>query len=510
MEATLIPPEKTLSDYVAENSALHRQVEAMGHTIRLLEEKVRYLLQQRFGPKAERIDPNQLPLFDPPTPAEEPPAPTPVVVAEHTRLPAGRRRPPAHLERRPLIIDLPEGQKQCGCGTSKQVIGEERSERYEIEPAKVWVTEQIRLVYACPCCKSGAGTAPAPPLPLPRTQASASLLAHVGASKFVDALPLHRQADILTRRFGAPFTSTTLAAWMIQSADRLLKPLVAAMLPTLMACDYWHMDETRLQVLEEEGRTAQQLSWVWLRATGHGIPVILFEYSQSRGGQTAAQLLDGFTGYLQCDALGSYAVAAGPQVTLVGCWTHARRKFDAVVKAARKGKPPPLALQAMAYIRRLYQIDGEAKGLTPEQRHAHRQAHSRPLLEEMRRWLDDHLGAGLAAGGLLATAFLYLHNQWERLVRVLEDGRVGLDNNPAERPFRPIAVGRKNWLFCHSEDGARATALWYSVVATAQANGWEPYLYLRRVLEEIPVYLDQGQPLDDLLPWNLHPITPPA
>jgi transposase len=509
MESVAIKLEKTPAEYEAEIAELRRHLDAMRQTVGLLQEKIRYLILQRYGAKAERFDPNQFSLFDESVPVATEPAndPEPILPLEPARIKGGRRRPPANLPRKTVVIDLPEAEKQCACGACKQVIGEERSERYEVEPAKVYVEEQVRLTYACPCCDTAPVTAPAPATPLPRTQASASLLAHVGAGKFVDALPLHRQADILTRRFGVPFTSTTLAAWMIQSADRLLHPLVEAMLPVLYACDYWHMDETRLQVLDEAGRSASQLSWIWLRVTGHGVPVIRFDYSPSRGGKTAARLLEGFSGYLQSDALGSYEAAASEAVTLIACWAHARRKFDAVLKGAGKHKPPPLAVQAMNYIRRLYHIDGEVKGQSPEARHAHRQAHSRPLLAEMRAWLDDHLAAALGAGGLLATAFLYLHNQWSKLVRVLDDGRLGLDNNPAERPFRPIAVGRKNWLFCHSEDGARATAIWYSVVATAQANGWEPYHYLRRVLSDIPRFLQEGRSLEPLLPWNLTPST---
>ena len=510
MEAIAISPEKTPEEYRAEIASQHQIIDSLRQTVGILEAKIRYLLHQRFGPKAERFNPDQLSLFDETPPAEAEPAPQEIVVPEHRRLKGGRSRPPAHLRRETVIIDLPEEQKQCGCGCGKLVIGEERSEQYEMKPAEVWVKEIVRLIYGCGKCDIAPVTAPLPPAPLPRTQASASLLAHIGVSKFVDGLPLHRQAQILERRFGAPLTSTTLANWTNMAADRLLKPLVAAMLPTLMGCDYWRMDETRLQVLHEPGRTAHQLSWLWVRATGTGIPVVLFDYSPSRGGQTAARLLEGFAGYLQSDALGSYDVAAGPEVTQLGCWSHSRRKFDAAIKSADKATPPPLAVQAMGFIRRLYRIDAEVKERPPEERHAHRQQHSQPLLEEFRGWLDANLAAGLTAGGMLATAFTYLHNQWGKLNRFLDDGRLGLDNNPAERYFRPIAVGRNNWLFSNSEAGAHATAIWYSVVATATANGWEPYHYLHRVFTEIPVYLHEGRSLDPLLPWNLTPPADPA
>ena len=189
----------------------------------------------------------------------------------------------------------------------------------------------------------------------------------------------------------------------------------------------------------------------------------------------------------------------------LGCWTHARRKFDAAVKAAEKDNPPPLAIEALSKIRRLYQIDAEMKGKSPEERYAHRQLHSKPLLEELHIWLQTHLSAGLIQGGALAKAFTYLHNQWPKLIRFLDDGRLELDNNAAENCIRPIALGRKNWLFCNSEAGANATAIWYSVVETAKANGWEPYHYLLIIFTKVPEYLEQGRSLDDLLPWNLKP-----
>jgi transposase len=475
-----------------------------------LEEKIRYLLHQRFGASSEHFNPTQLDLFqaahaaeiEPPSSADEP--------KNSNRGKGGRRHPPSHLPRHRVIIDLPADQKICDCGACKRVIGEECSEQYQMEPAKFWIQETVRLIYACPECKVAPVTAPSPLVPLPRTQTSASLLAHIGASKFGDGLPLHRQAHILEQRFGVPFTTTTMSAWMIMVAENLLEPLVQAILTVLLMCDYWHMDETRLQVLNEPGRTAHQLSWLWIRVTGIGIPIIVLNYSPSRGGKVAAKLLEGFAGHLQSDALGSYDVGAGPDVILIGCWSHARRKFDAAIKSAPKDDPPILAVQAMAFIRRLYQIDAEVKGQSPEVRHAHRQQYSRPLIDDFRIWLDANLNAGLAAGGKVATAFTYLHNQWPKLVRFLEDGRLELDNNAAERHIRPIAIGRKNWLFCNSEDGAEATATWYSVVETAKANGWDPYHYLHLIFTEIPVYLSEGRSLEPLLPWNVRPTSIPA
>ncbi|CAK0743742.1 hypothetical protein CCP4SC76_1390011 [Gammaproteobacteria bacterium] len=491
---------------VAQNAFYTQIIESLIDENRLLNEKIQYLLNQRFGSKSERFDPNQLSLFDElPLPEGFTPTKLSVAVAAHVRQPGGRRSLPAHLPRVEVVIDLSEDEKQCSCGLCKDRIDEERSERLGMQPAKFWVEVLIRPTYACSRCHAAPVTAPLPPAALPRTQTSPSLLANIGTSKFVDGLPLHRQARILEQRFGIPFTTTTLADWMIKSATGVLKPLVQAMLPILHASDYWHMDETRVQVLHEEERTPHQLSWFWLRRTAWGIPVVLFDYSPSRSGKTAIQLLEGFSGYLQSDGLASYDVASGPKVKQLGCWSHVRRKFKDAIKGAGKDNPPPLAIEALEKIRQLYKIDNEVKDKTPEERYAHRQLYSKPLLDEIQLWLQTNMAAGLARGGALAKAFTYLHNQWPKLIRFLEDGRLKLDNNAAENCMRPIATGRKNWLFCNSEAGAHATAIWYSVVETAKANGWEPYHYLIEIFTQVPVYLQQGRPLDDLLPWNLKP-----
>jgi transposase len=508
MKSLAVIPNKTAAEYEVEIASLHLVNKGLRRTVAILEEKIRYLLHQRFGASSEQLNLDQLSLLESANKTEIEPLPSFLPSNETDSIPrkrGGRRRPPANLPRKRVVIDLPEDAKHCSCGAFKQVIREECSEQYQMEPAKFWVQETARLVYACPRCNTAPVTAPAPLAPLPKTQTSPSLLANIGVSKFVDGLPLHRQARILEQRFGVSFTTTTMSTWMIMVAESLLRPLIQAMLPTLLSCDYWHMDETRLQVLNEPKRTAKQLSWLWVRATGAGIPIIVFDYSPSRGGQTATRLLEDFTGYLQSDALGSYDVGAGPEIIHLGCWSHARRKFVDVAKSAEKDQLPPLAVQALSYIRRLYQIDAEVKGQPADVRHAHRQLHSLPLIEAFQHWLDDNLAVGLAAGGKLATAFTYLHNQWPKLIRFLEDGRLELDNNAAERSIRPVAIGRKNWLFCNSEKGAGATATWYSVVETAKANGWEPYHYLHRILTEIPTYLDEGRSLEPLLPWNLRP-----
>ncbi len=482
-------------------------LEAKDHQIKLLEEKIHYLLHHRFGARSERFDERQQSLFDTPEQTDKTPSAKSITVPEHTRKLGGRRIPPKHLPRVRVEHDLPEAAKQCTCGHCLKRIGEETSYQYDVIPAKFQVIENVRFKYACsnPKCGQSPKTAPQdPPLPLPRTQASPGVLAWIGTSKFVDGLPLNRIASLAEKRFGVPFTSTTLADWMIKAAEQILTPLREALQKALMEHDYLHIDETLLQVLNEPGRTAQQNSYIWCLVTGtHASRIVLMHYSPSRSGAVASRLLAGHRGYLQTDGYAGYdATAARPDITQLGCWAHVRRKFDAAAKASAAGAAH-IARQGLKLIRDLYHLDNRGKDKPPDERTRYRQTEVQPQLDRIRAWINENQARALSYGGLLATAFTYIHNQWPKLIVFVEDARLQLDNNTAERHIRPIATGRKVWLFANSEAGASATATWYSIVETAKANGVEPYWYLRKVFEEMPARLRDGTPVDDLLPWNI-------
>ena len=478
----------TATDEAVTLAELRGTIERQQREIELLNQKLQYLLHQRFGRKSEQTDSRQGSLF---APAEmEPEATEPEV---ESRPPAARV---GGAGRRP-------------CGACRERIGAQRSEQYDIVPPRFQVLEHVRYTYACPNCDQGLVTAPKAADPLPRSQVSPGLLAWIGAGKFVDGLPLHRQARILERRFGVGFTGTALSSWVMMAALRLLVPFTKAMEPHLLRRDYLHVDETTLQVLDEPERYAWQKSYLWVRATGAGTgpPILRVDYSPTRAGSVATGLLDGFAGYLEVDGYSGYnATAARDEVVMLGGRAHARRKFDTVIKSAgRLSREGALARDALHHIQQLYRIEKARKVQPPAVKRARRQTESRAVLDQLRHWLDAHLESAARSGGALATACGYLANQWPRLVRFVEDGRLQLDNNRAERHIRPIAVGRKTWLFCQSPAGAHATAAWYSVVETAKANGREPYHYLRWLFTELPKYLDAGLPLDPLFPWNTTP-----
>jgi transposase len=510
MESALVLTAKIGSispEYVA---SLEEKIAQFERENRLLQEKIHYLLHHRFGRHSERFNPDQGVLFEPqvPTDAKADVEDT-IQIEAHTRKKGGRRKAPRDLPRERVEHHLPQAEKQCTCGACLERIGEEISEQYDVVPPVFRVLEHVRFKYACPVCDdNGVKTAAKSlPDPLPRHQVSPGLLAWIGTGKYVDGLPLHRQASILEKRFGVPFTSTTLSHWMIKVANDLLIPLLVVMEMYLLGEDYLHADETTVQVLGEPARDPWQKSYFWIRVSGAGPPIVIVTYDSSRGGSVANGLFSGFKGYLQTDAYSGYSgVWAQAEVTPVGCWAHARRKFDAVLRSVGRHSQrheAVLAREALEFIRRLYQIERESKGEAPAERLRRRQTDSQGVLEEMAAWREKHMAYATAIGGSLAKAFVYLTNQWEKLIVFVQDERLALDNNLAERHIRPIANGRKAWLFAKSEDGAHASAAWYSIVETAKANGLEPYHYLRWLFTNLPLYIQSGWPLDPLMPWNV-------
>jgi transposase len=478
-----------------------------------LREYIRLLRHQRFGAKSERVHAGQLGLFNEAeallakTPGEEEQAPPAVTVAAHTRTPRGRRPLPAWMPREEILHDLPEEKKVCPHdGTALVEIARETSEQLEFVPATAKVLVHVRPRYGCPACKTGVHTAPLPPQPIPKSLASPSLLAFVAVSKYADALPLYRQAEIL-ERIGVDLSRATLAAWMVRAGE-LVQPLVNRMREGILGSGFVQCDESRLQVLCEPGKAAESLSSMWVQRGGPAEhPLVLYEYDPSRSAEVPKRLFAGFRGVLQTDGYEGYgAVGREPGVVHVGCWAHARRKFIEALEAKgasrkkrgqRKGGHS-LADEGLGFFQDLYAIERRAKDATPEARLALRRAESLPIVEALRTWLDRALGTVLPQS-LTGKAVAYLDGQWEKLVRVFDYGFVPLDTNLVENAIRPFALGRKNWLFADTVAGAEASANLYSVVETAKANRLEPWAYLRHLFAELP-RVQSFDDVDALLP----------
>ena len=488
------------------NTRLQAENQYIKTQVLLLQEKLNIALAQRYAARSEQYSPDQIRLFyeaevDTPMDVGTDESAASVIIAAHTRQKRGRKPLPDHLPRLEVIHDLPEAERYCDHdGNSLRRIGEVISEQLDIVPAIIRVIRHIRRQYACDCGQC-IKTATLPAQPIPKSLASPGLLAHVAVCKYVDALPLYRQERIL-QRIGVDIPRATLANWMIE-AGTLIQPLINLLRDRLLAYDIIQMDETTVQVLKEPGKTAQSKSYLWLQRGGPpDQPVLLYDYDPSRGARVPQRLLEGFQGALQTDGYDGYnaAVATG-NLTHVGCFAHARRKFDEAIKAQGKQPRRGQAHHALALIQKLYGVEKAVRHETPEARYARRQQHAQPILDELRAWLDETLPQ-VPPQSAIGKALNYLHREWTKLIRYLNDGRYEIDNNRAENAIRPFVIGRKNWLFSDSVRGVKASANLYSLIETAKANGLEPYAYLRRVFAELPK-AKTVEEVEALLPGNI-------
>ncbi len=497
-----------VADQLARNEQLTTQNQRYKAQVLTLTEQLNLALARRYAASSEKFSPDQIWLFDEAELDSDTAAGTDadaddaeIMVAAHTRMKRGRKPLPDSLPRIDVIHELPESERRCDHdGRLLTEIDEVISEQLDIIPAKIQVLRHIRKKYACSCGQC-IKTAPLPAQPIPRSMASPGLLAHITVSKYQDALPLYRQETIL-QRIGVDIPRATLANWMIR-AGGLIQPLINLMHDQLLSYDIVQMDETPVQVLKEAGKTAQSKSWLWLQRGGppeH--PVVLYHYDPGRGAGVAKRLLEGFKGYLQTDGYDGYnAAVATHHLVHVGCMAHARRKFSEAVKAQGRNKKRGKAHRGLMLIQKLYRLEKQVRKLTPEKRHVYRGRHARPILDEMRAWLDQVLPQ-VPPTSATGKALHYLHNEWDKLIRYLDDGRLQIDNNAAENAIRPFVLGRKNWLFSDSVKGVNASANLYSLIETAKVNGLEPYAYLRFLFTELPK-AQTVDAIEALLPGNL-------
>lgn len=382
------------------------------------------------------------------------------------------------------------------------------SEELQVIPAQLKVIQHVQHVYACRTCEHSEintpiVTAPKPKRPISGSYASPSAIAYVVEQKYVQGVPLHRQEQQLTR-LGVNLSRQTLANWVLLATERHLVPLYNHLHRRLLDQEVLHADETTVQVLQEPGRAAETKSYMWLYRTGRdGPPIVLFDYRPTRAGKHPIEFLSGFSGYLQVDGYAGYESI--PNVTLVGCWAHARRGFDEALKAlpaSARSEGTTASEVGLAYCNRLFEIERSLKDLEPDARKAARQSKSLPVLNEFRAWLESQAEVMLPKSAF-GKAVTYCLNQWEKLQMFLLDGRLEIDNNRAERSIKPFVIGRKNWLFANTPRGAHVSAVLYSIVETAKENGLKPYEYITCLLQQLP-NIDATDPsaLDTLLPWS--------
>ncbi|MCM1236640.1 MAG: IS66 family transposase [Ruminococcus flavefaciens] len=385
---------------------------------------------------------------------------------------------------------LPEEELACPeCGAVMTEIGKEVRRRLEIIPAQVKVREDRYYTYACQTCSRENVQTPIVkaekgPNFIPGSFATPEAAAYIMTQKFVMGSPLYRQEQELKRQ-GIPLSRQTMSNWLVWSAEHLLAPVYDRLHQELVGRDVLHADETTLQVLREPGKSAQSKSYIWLYRTGGDTdrPIVLYEYQPSREKCHPREFLAGFRGYLHTDGYGAYH-GLPPEITVVGCWAHARRKFDEALKALPKGKTGgSSAAKGVAYCDRLFEIERRLAGLSPEKRYEQRLEQEKPVLDAMLAWTKTRAAAPKSA---LGKALTYLKEQWPYLCNYLEDGRLELSNNRAERSIKPFVIDRKNFLFANTPSGAKSSAVIFSLIETAKENGLDPYRYLTWVLQMAP------------------------
>jgi transposase len=458
----------------------------------VLEEKYTLLLYKRFMRSAEQLpaDTNQPLLFNCEA-AEETEAveeaEDKTEVKSHSRKKRGRKPLDPKLPREEVIVDIPETEKTCACGALLSKIGEETNEKLEIIPEKIVVKKTIRLKYACRCCEGteSEGTsptvriAPVEPSIIPKSIAGASLLSWIFTHKFEDHLPYYRQEKQF-ERIGVEISRQDMCNWQ-QQVYRNLSPLFGLLKETVKSGPVLQMDETVVQVIREEGRDYKQNSYMWLARGGPpGKTVVWYEYHPTHAAYNAKEFLEGYKGYLQTDGYDAYdaAVKGNSDIIQVGCFAHARRKF---FEASKASKTPQSAEEGIKHIRKLYYLENElrSQNMQDSQFLAKRKERAGPILEDFKKWLTKRQ-PDIPPTILLGKAINYSLNQWDKMTAYLESPYLTPDNNACENAIRPFVLGRKNWLFSQSPEGAESSCGSYTLIETAKQNGLIAARYLTK------------------------------
>jgi len=491
----------TLKAMLLAERASHRvEIEKLRHTIA----KLQHL---KYGQSAERralLDQLELQLFEleedqaQAETTEEITATRSVTVEAFERRKPARRPLPEHLPRERVVYPVPSACPCCGGALHK--LGEDVTETLELVPRRWKVVCHVREKYSCRGCEA-ITQPPAPSHPIARGRAGPGLLAHVLFSKYGLHLPLHRQSRTYARE-GIELDVSTLADWVGASAATLM-PAVEAIRAHVFAAERLHADDTTVPVLDT-GQTRTGRLWTYVRddrpLAGRAPPAAVYFYSPDRSGVHPEAHLGGWAGLMQADAYAGFNRLYEPTrrpgpIVEVACWAHARRKFFDLARLTKA----PIAVEAVSRIDALFAIERDINGLSPDERKRIRQERSRPLAQALGSWLREQYDR-LSPNSQVAKAIAYSLNCWQALLRFLDDGRLCLSNNAAERALRGIAVGRRNWTFAGSDEGGRRAAAIYTLIETAKLNGIDPLAWLADLLARLQDH--PAKRIDELLPWN--------
>lgn len=516
---------RAIEELKSENAALQEQLQAMEakaarageleRQLEILSAELAWFRRYFMGRKSDtlRVDTGQgaLPFDEAEMLVDEQPESTEeqqkIGVGSYTKRKPVRMHLSNDLPRVEVLVDIEESEKECACGAHLVRIGEETSEKLDIEPPRLRVIREVRPKWACRACEGSADeekpavriAAPLAAL-IPTGIASAGLLAYVITAKFVDGLPLYRQEKQFSR-IGVNLSRRTMADWMVSVAGSCV-PVYQALENRLRAGPAVQLDETTVQVMREPERANTAKSYAWVARGGDPEhPVIVYRYEPTRSGHVAQQILGAYRGYVQTDGYTGYdwSLEELEGVIHVGCLAHVRRKF---VDAANIGTGGGSAREAVALIAKIYAVE---KRLAERPRDAafaaERAALTRPLLEKLSAWVAKK-SAHVPPQTALGKAVTYAHQQLPKVARYLESEHLGPDTNAVENAIRPFVLGRKSWLFSGSPRGAHSSMTLYSLVETARANRVEPYRYLRELFDRLPTF-DRDGDYAQLLPWNI-------
>lgn len=504
------PAEPLPDDLETSHQLIRELFTTLGRQIHLnekLQHQLEQLLRQRYGRKTEQVDPDQLLLFardileqaqtaaaatSEPEPEPEPP-PAPKKKKGH-----GRKPLPADLPRKQVLHDVPPERLPCpDCGVVRTPIGREVREQVEFIPASIVVLEHVRPKYACPACQANVVIADRLPEPIEKGLPGPGLMAYVATSKYADHLPLYRLEGIF-KRYGLKLSRSTMCDWMAVAAE-LTSPIVVLMTSLILASKVVQNDDSTVKVLDHDGKGIKT-GRLWVSVGDHDHRYIVYSYTEDRSGAGPGRFFKDYKGYLQADAYSAYdGLYKSGDVVEVGCLMHARRKFHEA-----RTSDPERSHRALAWIQLLYRVESDVKqgeyadyDAFVATRRVVREARSRPIFDKFHEWLEAEQPRVLPKSPI-GEAIRYALNHWTALKRPLDAGYLELDNGACERAFKPVALGRKNWLFAGSDRGARTGAVLMSLCATCKDLGIDPQAYLRDVLDRVSTH--PARRIEELLP----------
>jgi transposase len=493
-----------LRKIVAEKDARIAELEAL---VKFYEEQFRLSKSREFGASSEKNNlPGQFGLFDEIENTSDAGLAEPELeqIIYVRKKKAGRKEPDlSELPQETIEYTLNAGERACpNCESGLHVMGHNERKEIHIIPAQAKVIVHRQAVYSCRCCEKSGVSVPIVKAPVPEalikgSMASPSAVAHIMSQKYVMCAPLYRQEQEW-KNHGLALSRQTMSNWVIRSTDDWLLPIYERLKGQLLMREILHADETTVQVLREPGKKAQSKSYMWLYRTSGDTDkhIVYFEYKPDRKSTNPEEFLRDFKGYLHADGYAAYHKLPG--ITVVGCFVHMRRKFEDALKSIPKAeRASSAAVEALWRIGKLFHLEGTWIGLKPDERYKRRIEESKPLADAFFDWLKTLKFLPLTAMG---KAVGYALDQKPWLMNFYLDGRTELSNNRAETSIRPFTLGRKNWLFNNTVKGADTSAIIYSLVETAKANGLIPFEYLKYLLETVPG-TSIGE-IDNLLPWS--------